>query len=367
MIYGYVWYELAVVTGLPKPFMVLITILYWTISFFFPIGSFLTRRFWPVLPVWATTIMYSWIAFIGLLLVFLGPLDVIRIMSSWIWGNNFLTTIFFQRIHVSIALLIASIIIVYGFIKGRQDPVLEKINVEITKLGRGFDTFKIVQISDLHLGGSIPRDTLKDVVEKINQAKPDVVAITGDLIEGHFESNREMLNPILDIKTKYGIYFVTGNHDYLMDHEKWLAYLTSIGITVLRNERMLLDCNGDHLEIAGVDDTFGDFFPGHGPQIDQALSGRDETIPLVLLAHRPSMIHDAVKYGVDLQLSGHTHGGQIWPFHYLVRLLETPYLNGLYKYNSSSHLYVSRGTGYWGPPMRFPSSREISLINLICA
>lgn len=240
---------------------------------------------------------------------------------------------------------------------------VKKVKVELAALSRGAAPVRIVQISDVHIGPTIGREFIADLVARINALEPDVVAITGDLVDGSVEDLAEHAAPLGAIKAKHGVFFVTGNHEYYSGADDWIAHLTKLGVRVLRNEHVQLPCGVD---VAGVDDWSAKQFGGdHGPDIERATRGRDPSRPMVLLAHQPRAIVGAAAHGIALQLSGHTHGGQIFPFNFLVRL-QQPYIAGLYDHEKTK-LYVSRGTGYWGPPMRLGAPAEITEIELVGA
>jgi predicted MPP superfamily phosphohydrolase len=193
-----------------------------------------------------------------------------------------------------------------------------------------------------------------------------VIAITGDLVDGDVEELREHVAPLAKLRAPLGVYFVTGNHEYYSGVDPWIEELGRLGIRVLRNERVELRRGDDVIDLAGIDDySSGRFGNGHGPDLKRALAGRDPSRELVLLAHQPRAIVEAAALGVGLQLSGHTHGGQIFPFT-LATALVYPYLHGLYpvREGNGSQIFVSRGTGYWGPPMRLGSPPEIAHVVL---
>jgi predicted MPP superfamily phosphohydrolase len=213
--------------------------------------------------------------------------------------------------------------------------------------------FRLVQISDVHVGPLLRKDWVAHVVEQVRALSPDLVAITGDLVDGRVHEIREHVAPLARIEAKRGVYFVTGNHEYYSGVEEWYAHLPSLGVRPLRNERVEV---APGLEIAGIEDPTGE------PDLAAALRGRDSSRALVLLAHQPRQFPEAARQGVPLTLSGHTHGGQIWPFSWIVALAQ-PYLAGLHR-RGDSQLYVSRGTGFWGPPMRVFAPPEITLLRL---
>jgi len=234
-----------------------------------------------------------------------------------------------------------------------------RVRVPLSKLPPGTPPYRIVQLSDLHLGPTLGEGFLSDVIARTNALAPDCVVITGDLVD----SDTGVLGPVVarlaDLRAKDGVFFVTGNHEYYSGVDAWLAFLRKLGVRVLRNERVAVG----PIDLAGVDDwSAAHFGNGHGADIPRALADRDPTRPVVLLAHQPQAVVEAEANGVDLQLSGHTHGGQIFPWGYAVKLV-TPYVAGLYRHRSAA-LYVSRGTGYWGPPMRVGAPAEITHLEL---
>ena len=164
------------------------------------------------------------------------------------------------------------------------------------------------------------------------------------------------------LRARHGVFFVTGNHEYYSGAEEWVAFLPTLGIRVLRNERVRVERGGAGFDLVGVDDLFGGMVPGHGMDLDRALAGRDPEVPAVLLAHQPTVVRQAAPRGVALQLSGHTHGGQIFPFNFLVSLVQ-PWMHGLHRVDYTT-LYVHRGTGYWGPPIRVGAPGEVARIEL---
>jgi predicted MPP superfamily phosphohydrolase len=230
---------------------------------------------------------------------------------------------------------------------------IKQLDVKLRGLPQELAGFRLVQISDVHVGPLLRKDWVAHVVEQIRQLAPDLVAITGDLVDGRVHELREHVAPLAKIEARRGVYFVTGNHEYYSGVEEWYAHLPSLGVRPLRNERVEV---APGLELAGIEDPTG------APDLAAALHGRDPEVALVLLAHQPRQFAEAAKRGVPLTLSGHTHGGQIWPFSWLVALAQ-PYLAGLHR-RGESQLYVSRGTGFWGPPMRVFAPAEITLLRL---
>lgn len=246
------------------------------------------------------------------------------------------------------------------------EVAVRSVRVNLRRLPNALSGFRVVQLSDVHIGPTIGRSFLARVVEQVNALDPDIVVITGDLVDGSVEALRAHVAPLADLRARHGVFFVTGNHEYYSGVDAWLDELHRLGVRVLRNERVSIG-NGEHsFDLAGVDDwSAAGFGRGHGPDLDRALAGRDPTRELLLLAHQPKQILKAAASGVGLQLSGHTHGGQIFPWGLFVRL-DQPYVAGL-STHGDTHIYVSRGTGYWGPPMRVAAPSEITLVELVSA
>lgn len=249
----------------------------------------------------------------------------------------------------------ASLVGVRGALRG---PLHRRVEVRLARWPAALDGFRIVQISDLHVGPLLGRRFASEVTERVNALAPDLVAVTGDLVDGPVQRLRDEVAPFGALRAEHGVFFVTGNHDWYSGADAWSEAVRELGMRVLRNERVEVHAAGACFDLAGVDDHRGDFV--HGPPCDlgRALAGRAPSRPLVLLAHDPTTFAEASQRGVDLQLSGHTHGGQIWPFRWLVRLV-VPWVEGLHRRGASA-LYVSRGTGFWGPPLRLLAPAEIT-------
>jgi predicted MPP superfamily phosphohydrolase len=242
--------------------------------------------------------------------------------------------------------------------------VVERVPVTLRGLDPALDGFRIVTFSDGHLSSIYGGSRFERLVETVNAQSPDVVAIIGDLVDGEVDELREEVAPVADLVSEQGVFFVTGNHEYFVDTRAWLRHLPTLGVEVLRNDRVSLRRGTASFDLAGIDDRTGrrSGLPGHGADLDAALDGRDESNPVVLLAHQPVMVARAAAAGVDLQLSGHTHGGQLWPFDYAIRL-DQPAVEGLSRFGDTQ-LYVTRGAGFWGPPMRIGARPEVTVVEL---
>ncbi|SOD95692.1 metallophosphoesterase [Blastococcus haudaquaticus] len=243
-------------------------------------------------------------------------------------------------------------------------PVVRRVPVTLAGLDSALDGLRIVTFSDGHLSATYGGRRFERLVELVNEQRPDVVAIVGDLVDGDVAELREEAAPLADLVSDQGVFFVTGNHEYFVDTNAWLRHLPSLGVDVLRNERVAIRRGGASFDLAGIDDrtAASSGLAGHGADLDAALDGRDDGVPVVLMAHQPVQVEQAAAAGVDLQLSGHTHGGQLWPFDYAIRL-DQPAVEGLSRHGDTQ-LYVTSGAGYWGPPMRIGARPEVTVVEL---
>ncbi|MFI9826685.1 metallophosphoesterase [Streptomyces sp. NPDC051913] len=240
----------------------------------------------------------------------------------------------------------------YGVLRG---PRVKRVTVPLAKLPRAAHGFRIAVVSDIHLGPVLGRGFAQTVVDTINSTQPDLIAVVGDLVDGSVKDLGPAAAPLAQLKAP--AYFVTGNHEYFSGAEQWVAEVRRLGLLPLENTRTELPW----FDLAGVNDIAGES-EGQGPDFARALGDRDTTRACVLLAHQPVQIHDAVDHGVDLQLSGHTHGGQLWPGNFLAEAAN-PTVAGLDRYGDTQ-LYVSRGAGAWGPPTRVGAPSDITVIEL---
>ncbi len=237
-----------------------------------------------------------------------------------------------------------------------------RLEVEIERWPVGLDGFRIVQVSDLHVGPILGRAFAAETVARANALDADLVAVTGDLVDGSARLLAPEVAPFADLRARHGVFFVTGNHDHFSGAGAWCETIRDLGIRVLRNEHIAVETGAGGFDLVGVDDHHAQLIGGGAEDLDAALAGRDAERPAVLLAHDPGTFKTARRRAIDLQLSGHTHGGQIWPFGGYVRLA-VPWVAGLHR-DGRAQLYVSRGTGFWGPPMRLGAPAEITEIVL---
>lgn len=249
----------------------------------------------------------------------------------------------------------------YGATQALGDPRVNRVPIALAKLDPRLSGYRIAVVSDIHLGPLLGRGHTERLVRMINEQRVDLVAIVGDLVDGTVEELGEAAAPLRDLVSTHGSFFVTGNHEYYSGAQPWLSELERLGVNPLRNERLAIERAGAAFDLAGVNDVNGESF-GDAPDFARALDGRDTSRPVVLMAHQPVQVREAAKHGVDLQLSGHTHGGQMFPFHLAIGL-QQPVRSGLETVDGTQ-VYTSNGAGFWGPPVRVGAPPEIAVVEL---
>ncbi|MEK0098291.1 metallophosphoesterase [Streptomyces sp. A475] len=269
------------------------------------------------------------------------------------------------RIVTWAVLGVAAVLLAWGYVEARRVPRVRRLDVQLPRLGAGLDGTRVALITDTHYG---PLDRARwsaRVCATVNTLEADLVCHTGDIADGTAERRRAQAAPLATVQATRARVYVTGNHEYYSEAQGWVDLMDELGWEPLRNRHLLLERGGDTLVVAGVDDVTAESsgLAGHRAHLSGALNGADPELPVLLLAHQPKFIGQAAAGGVDLQLSGHTHGGQIWPFHHLVRI-DQPALAGLSRHGDRTLLYTSRGTGFWGPPFRIFAPSEITLLVL---
>ncbi|WP_037364086.1 metallophosphoesterase [Amycolatopsis orientalis] len=300
-------------------------------------------------------------------------LGVIWVLFSWSVLTHLLRLVLLvsgvddpvrPRIVAAGTLAVAAVLLVSGNRIAMRVPPVKAVDVVLPKLGPGLDGLRVAVITDTHYGPLDRTRWSERLVAELNRLQPDVVCHAGDLADGPVAKRRKQVDPLGGVQAPLGRFYITGNHEYFGEAQAWLDHMASLGWDTLHNRSTLLERDGARLLFAGVDDPTGaaSGLPGHGPDLAAALDGSDPDVPVVLLAHQPKQVAQAREENVDLQISGHTHGGQIWPFHLLVRL-DQPTLSGLTRHGPTQ-LYNSRGSGFWGPPFRVFAPNEISLLTL---
>lgn len=246
-----------------------------------------------------------------------------------------------------------------GLVQARC-PRIRRVTIPIENLPPELDGYRIVQWSDVHVSATIRRNFVQALVERTNALTPDAIAITGDFVDGPLAELRPHVEPLRELRARDGIFYVTGNHEYYWRVDEWCTALQSLGVEFLKNEHRVVTRDGVPIVFAGVTDPVGR--DTHKPNPDRAFAGAPRDTVKVLLSHRPQTATHADRLGVDLQLSGHTHGGQMFPFNLFIKRFQ-PIVAGLHRVGHT-WLYVSRGTGYWGPPSRLLVGGEITVLEL---
>lgn len=329
-----------------------------------PISRLLPREIAAIM-AW---VIFPWMGIILLMVVVMFATDMIWALVKFASpGYDPERRLLIQRGFGLAALGTTALLGGYSLWNGLRPITAKPLTVTLKRLPKSLDGLRIAQITDLHVGPMVGRKWVRQVVDKVNALKPDLIAVTGDMVDGPVEELSGHVAPLADLTAPLGVFFVTGNHEYYSGVEPWCAHFANLGLRVLRNERVSIKTGlqEDSFDLAGVDDWRSRQFPGEGPNLPKALAGRDPHKTVILLAHQPAAVDEASLHNVDLQLSGHTHGGQIWPFKYLV-YLQQPYVEGLHQHRDTQ-VYVSPGTGFWGPPMRFGTAAEITHITLRAA
>lgn len=370
-VHFYFYRRLVVAPELPAPWTTVGKVALIALTLSFPISMMVGRAIEPGPARIVLAPLYVWLGVMLMLFFLLLSIDLLRgvgWLGARLAGREGLVTdperrLFLARAIAGGAAGLVALASGIALWRGLGKLVVKPVDVVLPQLPPALDGFTIAQLTDLHLGAMRRGDWVREVVERTNALKPDLIAITGDLADAAPDQLPAEVTMLGKLSATHGVYFVTGNHEYFIDPIGWLKRLGEIGMRVLRNERVEIGKDGAVFELAGIDDDAGHrMAKGHGPDLAKAVRGRDDSRALVLLAHQPRAVFEACQSGVGLVLSGHTHGGQIWPWRYLV-YLQQPYVSGLHDHEGTQ-VYVSEGTGFWGPPMRLGSTAEITLVTL---
>ena len=326
-------------------------------------------------PPVATVLTWVGLLLMGLFssLLVLTLLRDVALLLLWLGGVLFSADLLpvlpgFRGLSAEVVPLLALAVTLLGFLNARRTAAVVRVDVPIKRLPAALHGFTVAQISDVHVGPTIRQHYLRRIVSRVNALGADVVAITGDLVDGKVSELARHVAPLADLQSRHGTFFVTGNHEYYSGAQAWIVELRRLGLTVLINEHVVLrhGLNSADLILAGVTDFSAHHFDeAHRSDPVAALRGAPPDAVRVLLAHQPRSAVAAEQAGFDLQLSGHTHGGQFWPWNLFVRF-QQPFTAGL-RPLQNLWVYTSRGTGYWGPPKRFGAPSEITLLRLVLA
>jgi hypothetical protein len=360
LLFGVPWWSLVVAdTRWPGPVVATGTVVFVAALVAFPVLMYLGhgRRSWDWAASAGDTILgVIWVFFAWALLG-----NVLRVALA-VGG---VTDPVRSRVVAAAIAGVSLVLVVWGYVEAMRVPRVRRVAVTIPRLGAGLDGVQVVLLTDTHYGPINRARWSAGVVEAVNRLDPDIVCHTGDIADGTVSRRREQAAPLGDVRARLARTYVTGNHEYFGEAEGWLDHMRVLGWEPLHNRHIVVERDGSRLVVAGVDDATAASSgrPGHRADHAAALAEADPDLPVLLLAHQPKQIGAAVTHGVDLQISGHTHGGQIWPFHLLVRL-DQPAVQGLSRHGERTQLYTSRGTGFWGPPLRVFAPSEITLLTL---
>jgi predicted MPP superfamily phosphohydrolase len=363
LMHRYVWARLVRDAAWGEPWGKILTVAVFTLAALVPV-VFLGMRWLPrganAPMAW---VVYTWLGFALYLFLLTVLSDVGRGLAALagVLPRDPERRVLLARVVGGVVGATSGLIGLGGVINVARGFDVRRVRVPLARLPRSASGYSIVQLTDMHVGPTIGRDFVEAVVRETNLLAADMVVITGDLVDGSVDQLRELVEPLRGLRAKDGVFFVTGNHEYYSGADAWIAHLESLGIRVLRNERVPIR---DAFDLAGVDDASAHrMLGGHGQDVPKALAGRDASRAVVLLAHQPKALKDALRCDVDLQLSGHVHGGQMVPFNWIARL-DQPIVAGL-RLIDRTWVYVSTGTGYWGPPMRVGPGAELTRIELV--
>ncbi|WP_132123771.1 metallophosphoesterase [Actinocrispum wychmicini] len=289
-------------------------------------------------------------------------LGVIWVLLVWSVIGQVASIVLSHEVTAVAVAAVAAGLLVWGYVEAMRVPRIKRVDVTVAGLGADLDGARLVVISDTHYG---PLDRVRwseRLVAAVNRLDPDIVAHAGDIADGTPERRKEQVAPLATVQSRLARVYVTGNHEYFSEAQGWIDHMEALGWECLHNRHIVVERGTSRLVLAGVDDATAraSGLDGHGADFDRALA--DVNAPVVLLAHQPKQVRHA-RDRVDLQISGHTHGGQIWPFHYLVRL-DQKWVHGLSRHGARTQLYTTRGSGFWGPPFRVFAPSEITLITL---
>lgn len=376
----YLWLRLVRDPALPAPWRAIATVVLVLLAVSLPIAMFTWRLaiLPPALSRLVPVVAFTWLGVAFILFCAVLALDLVRLAAHGVdlvadalrrrpeTPDDPARRLFVARAIAGTATLAAGGATAFAVRSATGPAEITEVPVRLERLPRALSGYTLAQITDLHVGPTIGARDVRRVVEQTNALRADAIAITGDLVDGRVRDLLPAIAELQKLRARHGVFFVTGNHEYYSGAEEWLEALRALGVRVLRNERVRLGDAGASLDLAGVDDwNVSRQGNGHGG-LAGALAGRDPERSLVLLAHQPRGVGDAVRSGVELQISGHTHGGQIVPFNLLVAATH-PYVKGLHRHEEegrAGQIFVSRGTGYWGPPLRLGSPPEIAKLVL---
>jgi predicted MPP superfamily phosphohydrolase len=363
LMHHYLWARLVDAAEWPAPWGPVLTTFVFVLAALIPLSLLAMRLLPRAFGGPLAWVVYVWMGYAFYLFLFTLVADIVRGVAALAGAlpSEPDRRVFLARAFAAAIASFAAAVGLWGVATVARGFAVKRVRVPLAKLPSSASGYSIVQITDVHVGPTIGRDFVETIVRETNALAPDMIVITGDLVDGTVEQLGHLVEPLRDLRARDGVFFVTGNHEYYSGADEWIAYLSTLGVRVLRNERVPIR---DAFDLAGVDDTSArSILAHHGQDVPKAVAGRDPSRAIVLLAHQPKAVTAAQAANVDLQLSGHVHGGQLFPFNWLARL-EQPLIAGLYR-RGDTWVYVSTGTGYWGPPMRVGPRSELTRIELV--
>lgn len=375
--YYFVWRRLIRDTALPKRPRRLVSTVLWSGYALFPLAIWSNALGLSGIATWLGWFVFPMTAFVGLAAAFLLITDSAR-LSLWVrrrlapkHGTPSPASVidparreFLARATGASAVAVVTGGMAYGSAHALGEPVIERVTIALDRWPAALAGLTIAHLTDLHAGFTVSREYVQRVVDRTNALAPDLIFVTGDMVDGQVAVIGDRTAPLGDLRARLGVFGVTGNHEYYSGADEWIAEFERLGIRMLRNEHVVMEDRGTRFLVVGIDDHMARAFPGHGADIKKAMRGAPRDIAGLLLAHQPKQVKSAIFRNLDLQLSGHTHGGQVWPWHFLAAAQQDGLLAGLYKRGGTT-VYVGRGAGYWGPPIRVGASPEIGLLSLI--
>jgi predicted MPP superfamily phosphohydrolase len=350
------------------------------IMFGVPWWTLVDRPGWPVAVTVAGSVVFAAALVSFPVLMYLGhnsrgrdwaarigdsTLGVIWVLLVWSVIGQLASIVLDARVAAVSVLVVAAGLLVWGYTEAMRVPRIKRVDVRIAGLGKDLDGIRLVVVSDTHYGPLNRVRWSEKLAAAVNELDADIVAHAGDIADGTAQRRKEQAAALGTVHSRLAKVYVTGNHEYFSEAQGWLDHMESLGWEALHNRHIVVRRGDSRLVLAGVDDAIArnSGIERHGADLKHALADADPALPVVLLAHQPKQVAVSAAAGVDLQISGHTHGGQIWPFHYLV-MLDQPSVHGLSRHGERTQLYTTRGSGFWGPPFRIFAPSEITVLSL---
>ena len=303
----------------------------------------------------------SWMGYLALTLFYAGPLHLIELALSFLnLDSGTMITILSQ-----VSLIAVHLGLVYGIWNASREPLLKVVDIKDRRIGQDLNQFKILQLSDIHIGPTLGRSFVKKLHTLCQRVQANLIVMTGDLVDGEVRFLGDEVKEFLSLEqyAEHGLLLITGNHEYISGAQEWVDFINQVGGQILENEHRNIQVGRDTLSVIGIEDWDAHKFDSQRmPSLEKAMHALPSNSYKLLLAHQPKAAPQAADLGIDLQLSGHTHAGQIFPFNFLI-YLDQPYNVGLYQIKQLK-LYVNPGTGYWGPPVRIGTRAEATLLTL---